>query len=387
MKAKFLGLIIVLAGATVAWLLLRTAPVAETKEKVRSAKVVQVINVTPNNYPVTLSAYGTVIPARRLIVRPEVTGRIESHHPSLVPGGRIKAGETLFKIDPSDYQIALRESKTALEEAQASIDLEAGRQTVAQREYEQLLIDLPDADINKALVLREPFKRQADALLDRSTAQLAKAELNLSRTTVPAPFNALVIEESIETGQLADSGTPLATLVGDDAFWVRTSIPLSELTAIKLPSSDQPGASAKVRVASSSGDDTSHDGKVVRLLGDLEEGGRLARVLVEVATPLDNNKAQPLLLGSYVRVDIDAGNIDNALEIPRYALREGDRLWIVDSNNQLVVREPKILWRNEDTVLTSDVLEDGESLIVSDLLSPLPGMDLAPQPSTTTPDH
>ncbi len=174
MKAKLTGIIIVLVGAAIAWLLLRSAPVAETKAKARSAKIVQVVDVTAKNHPVTLSAYGTVIPSRRLIVRPEITGRIESHHSSLVPGGRIEAGETLFKIDPSDYQIALREAKTALEEAQAEIDLEEGRQTVAQREYEQLLIDLPNAEINKALVLRQPFKRQADAGLERSTAQLAR---------------------------------------------------------------------------------------------------------------------------------------------------------------------------------------------------------------------
>ncbi|MGB6219429.1 efflux RND transporter periplasmic adaptor subunit [Haloferula sp.] len=387
MKAKLLGIVIILAGAAIAWLILRSAPVAETKEKKRSAKVVQVMEVTASDHPVTVSAYGTVIPARRLIVRPEITGRIESHHPALVPGGRISAGETLFKIDPSDYQIALREAKTSLEEAQAAIDLEDGRQTVAQREYEQLLIDLPKADINKALVLRQPFKRQADAVFERTTAQVAKAELNLSRTTVPSPFNALVIDESVEEGQLADSGTPLATLVGSDAFWIQTSIPLSELSAIQLPSPDQPGADAKVRVATASGGDSSHTGKVVRLLGDLEEGGRLARVLVEVANPLDGSDKQPLLLGSYVRVDIDAGTIPDAVEIPRYALRGGDRLWIADAENKLAVRDAEILWRSEESVLTRNIVGEGESLIVSDLLSPLPGMDLTPQPATTTSDR
>ena len=142
-----------------------------------------------------------------------------------------------------------------------------------------------------------------------------------------------------------------------------------------------------MRVATSNRGDTVHDGKVVRLLGDLEEGGRLARILVEVANPLESTKGQPLLLGSYVRVDIDAGTIPNAIEIPRYALREGDRLWVVDSNDKLAIRDPEILWRNEQSVLTTKVIAEDESLIVSDLLSPLPGMDLAPQPATTTTDR
>ena len=381
MKAKLLGLAIVLAGAVVAWLLLRTAPVAGTQEKKRSAKTVQTIQVTPRDHPVTVSAYGTVIPSRQLVVRPEITGRVTSQHPSLVPGGRIAADETLFTLDPSDYEIALREARTALDEAESDIAIEEGRQTVARREYEQLRKDLPDAEINRALVLREPFKQQAEAALERATAAVARAELDLSRSTVPCPFNALVIDESVETGQLADSGTPLATLVGADAFWVRVSLPLSELSAIRLPQGDQPGAEATIRIT---GEDAERKGRVVRLLGDLEENGRLARVLVEVKDPLEGT---PLLLGSYVRVEIEAGNIRGALEVPRFALREGDRLWISDAQNQLAVREPEVLWRNDDTVLTSDVIEDKESLIVSDLLSPLPGMELDPQPSTTTPDR
>lgn len=387
MKTKLLGTLILVAGAAISWFLLRSAPVAETKEKKRAAKVVQTIEVRPKDHPVTVSAHGTVVPARRLIVRPEITGRIISQHPSLVPGGRIPAGEILFTIDDSDYRIALRDARTALEEAEAEIALEEGRQNVARREYEQLLLDLPEAEINKALVLREPFKRQAEASFERAAAAVAKAELDLSRTTVPCPFNALVIDESVETGQLADSGTPLATLVGADAFWVQTSVPLSDLTAIRLPAAEQAGAKAEVRVSTANGTATTRTGVVTRLLGDLDEAGRLARVLVEVADPLDPAEGQPLLLGSYVRVEIDAGTISDALEIPRFALREGDRLWVVGPDNTLVIREPAILWRNEDSVLCSDVLESGESLIVSDLLAPLPGMDLAPQPSTTTPER
>lgn len=383
MKGKLLGILILIVGIAVAWALLHTAPVAEPKEKKRSAKVVQVIDLEPGEHPVTVTAYGTVIPSRRLIVRPEITGRIESQHPALVPGGHIPAGETLFSIDSSDYAIALREAKTTLEEAEAEIALENGRRVVAQREYEQLLSDLPEAEINRDLVLREPFKRSAEALFERATAQVAKAELNLTRTTVSSPFNALVIEESVEVGQLADSGTPLATLVGSDRFWIRTNIPLGELPAIQLPTGDRSGAKATVLVTSSSAKDASREGKVVRLLGDLEESGRLARVLVEIEDPLDSSQGPPLLLGSYVRVSIEAGRVSNAIEIPRFALREGNRLWVVGPDKRLVVREPEILWRSEDTILASDILEPGESLIVSDLLSPLPGMELDPQPSNT----
>jgi len=385
MKAKLLGLLILVTGGVGAWLLLRSAPVAETKAKTRSAKVVQTIGMAPADRAVTVAAYGTVVPARRLVVRPEITGRVLSHHPALVPGGRIAADETLFTIDDADYRIALRDARTALDEAEAEIALEEGRRTVARREYEQLLRDLPGAEINEDLVLREPFRQQAEAAVERAAAAVAKAELDLARTSVRSPFNALVLEESVETGQLADSGTSLATLVGSDVFWVQASVPLRDLGTVRLPAGDQPGAPATVRVATAGGEHLTRDGRVLRLLGDLDPAGRLARVIIEVPEPLDSGA--PLLIGSYVRVEIDAGTLPGALEIPRHALREGDRIWVVGEARELVIREPEILWRNEDSVFAANVLEPGESLIVSDLAAPLPGMALAPQPSTPPSDR
>ena len=386
MKRKPLGLIlaaiILIVAAGISWWLLRTAPVQETEEKPRAAKIVQTISPEAKSHPISVSAYGSVIPARSVTIRPEITGRIISQHPSLVPGGRISEGETLFNIDDSDYAIALREAKTSLEEARSEIDLEAGRQTIAKRELEQLRKDLPEAAINEALVLRAPFKASTEARLERATTSVEMAELNLARTAVTAPFNAVVIEESVETGQLSDPSSALVTLAGTDAFWIQASIPLSELKWIKLPSGEKPGADATVRLSDS---DLSWQGKVVRLLSDLEAEGRQARILVEVPAPLDSNEAQPLLLGTYVRVDIDSGTLEDALEIPRTALREGNRIWLVGEEKELIIRDAEILWRRENSVLICNIIESGETLIISDLNAPLPGMALSPEPVKTTP--
>lgn len=387
MKRKPLGLIIgvliLIVATIVSWWLLHTAPVQQTEEKPRSVKIVQTISPQPENHPISVSAYGNVIPARSLIVRPEITGRIVSHHPSLVPGGRIAEGETLLSIDSSDYRIDLREAQTSLAEAHSEIDLEAGRQTIAKRELEQLRKDLPAAAINEALVLRAPFKASTEARRERAASAVAMAELNLSRTTVAAPFNSIVIQESVETSQLADSSSALATLAGTDAFWIQASVPLSQLRWIRLPSDGKPGADATIELTSNADAPLTWKGKIVRLLGDLEAEGRQARVLVEVPSPLDSNPAHPLLLGSYVRVAIDSGTLENALEIPRAALREGNRIWLVSSANELIIRDAEILWKKENSVLITNNIEAGETLIVSDLTAPLPGMALNPKPVKT----
>ena len=88
----------------------------------------------------------------------------------------------------------------------------------------------------------------------------------------------------------------------------------------------------------------------------------------------------PLLLGSYVKVDIEAGNLAGVLTIPRSALREGNRLWLVGSDNLIRIAEPEILWTRPQTVLVPNILKEGERLVVSELKVALPGMEVDPQP-------
>ncbi|MBK1854790.1 efflux RND transporter periplasmic adaptor subunit [Verrucomicrobiaceae bacterium 5K15] len=380
-----LGVVILLLAGIVCWWLLRTAPVQKPEAKTRSAKIVQTVQLKPGDYPVSVTAYGSVVPARQLVVRPEITGRLVELHPKLVPGGRIAQGEVLFTIDDADYRIALSEAKTALAEAQSEVDIEAGRQAVAQRELEQLQKDLPDSVINKSLVLRQPFKNRTQALLDRAAAAVAKAELDLKRVRFRAPFNAVVIEESVEAGQLASSSEDMATIVGSDAYWIQASVPLSKLSWVKLPQGRQAGADVEIEQSSSAGAPLKWSGKVVRLLGDLEEAGRQARVLVEVPNPLDANPTQPLLLGSYVKVDIDAGVLKNSLSIPRSALREGDRVWLVGPEKKLIIHDAEVLWRRENTVVIKNDIAADQALIVSSLSAPAPGMALAPEAIATEP--
>ena len=185
---------------------------------------------------------------------------------------------------------------------------------------------------------------------------------------------------------LADSSSALVTLVGTDAFWVQASVPLSELKWIKLPTADQPGADAKILVSANDGPPLEWSGKVVRLLSDLEAEGRQARVLIEVPKPLDSNPAQPLLLGTYLRVEIDSGNLPDALEIPRTGLREGNRIWLVGPDKTLLIRDVEILWSREESVIISNTIAEGESLIISDLRAPLPGMALSPEPVQPSPE-
>jgi hypothetical protein len=119
-------------------------------------------------------------------------------------------------------------------------------------------------------------------------------------------------------------------------------------------------------------------GTVIKLLGDLETEGRMARILVEVKDPLGlkvKEKYQlPLLIGEYVRIEIEGRKLQNVYRIPRSALRDDANIWMATDDGRLEIRSVKILWRDAQTVLLGEGLEPNSRLIVSDLAAPVNGM-------------
>jgi hypothetical protein len=123
----------------------------------------------------------------------------------------------------------------------------------------------------------------------------------------------------------------------------------------------------------------SREGHVVRLLGDLDPVGRMARVLVEIDDPfnLEREEAKgelPLLVGAFVNVMIDAGSIDDVVEVPRKSVRDGDQVYVFGKERKLEIRKIQVVWRNSDSVLVKSGLEAGDQVIVSRMSTPVEGM-------------
>ena len=136
-------------------------------------------------------------------------------------------------------------------------------------------------------------------------------------------------------------------------------------------------------------------GRVVELLGDVTENGRMAQVLVSIADPLELKKPakgrRPLLLGEYVRVEIEGPELHDVIVVPRAAIREGSRVWVKDAGNQLEVRPVEIVLSRKETVLISRGLRDGDAIITSQVPAAIPGLPLQtveqpPSPVTAAPE-
>ena len=364
--------LIVIGGTVLSWLLVQTGPRVTTEEEVKAAKMVKVQELTPKRYPIFVAAHGTVIPARRVSIEPEVSGLILSQHPKLRPGGMIMEGELLFTVDTTLAAIAVEEASAAL--VQASINLEE-----ATRQHAEALRLASDALIPETeLASLLSAMRLQEAAHTRQKALVARSQEMLQRHVLKAPFNAWVLEENVEVGQRLDPGFSAATLVGSDEYWVQVSLPVDQIQHIQLPTDHQPGATAHVYTEMGDTKRLAAKGHVTALRSDLEREGRMARLIVSIQPP-EREVEAPLLLGSYVKVEIAAGELEQCLAIQESALRADQSLWVADKEDTLQIRPAKIRWTLEDTIYVAPVLEEGDRLIISPLKSGIPGTALNPQ--------
>jgi len=176
------------------------------------------------------------------------------------------------------------------------------------------------------------------------------------------------------------AGSPLGTLVGTDAFWVEVSVPLWDLRWIAVPRNGEKGPAVRLYHEAAWGPGVFRTGVVKRLAPELEPRGRMARLVVEVADPLclrPENKDKPvLMLDAYVRAVVQGSRLENVVELPRLALRDGDKVWVMDGEDKLAIREVGIVWRGRDAVCVDRGLAEGDRLVTSDIGAPVTGMPL-----------
>jgi RND family efflux transporter MFP subunit len=333
--------------------------------------------VHPEDHRVVVRAMGTVIPAREIVLKSRVSGEVTSIHPGFTPGGFLEKGSEILRIESEDYTLALARKKSAVADAEYALKLEQGYQDVAKREWELLNTGKPVDERDAELALRKPHLEKAKADLKAALAELQQAELDLSRTSIDAPFNATVRTKTVDVGSQVSPQDPLAELVGTDEYWIQASIPTERLSWISIPRNPNETGS-RVRVVYR--DSYERAGIVIKLLADLETEGRMARVLIMVRDPLGlqarGKKQPPLLIGEYVRVEIEGRQLKGVYRIPRTALRDDARIWIAAGQGKLEIRTVQTLWRDAQTVLLREGLQPEERLIVSDLPTPVQGMPL-----------
>jgi RND family efflux transporter MFP subunit len=298
--------------------------------------------VVANSGALPVRGNGTVRPRAEVELAPQVAGQVAWVSPSLVSGGRFARGDVLVRLDSADFVNAVAQARAQVAQDSVGVLEAAEEARIAREEYEQFAARRGLSGEPSPLVLREPQLQAARANLARSQAQLANAELALSRTRLTAPFDGVVRVEGVDEGAFAPVGLGLAQIYASDA--VEVLIPLTDRDAASLPGLFELRAENRSRTipatvtAEFGGRRYNWSGYVDRAETALDEVSRTIDVVVRVenpfrpGTPEDGaaagSGAPPLLVGQYVDVSIQGASGDFQV-VPRRALRPGNEVWAV----------------------------------------------------------
>ncbi len=365
------------AAGGLIFLIFNTEPTAERDGAVlQSASLVEVTQPAFGNFRPSITAMGTVRPAKEIALSARVAGEIVGISELFVPGGYVGASEPLLQLDDADYDIALQQAQSNLEQALADLEIEEAEQAAAAADYRRLQRELPPE--RRALVLREPQGRAARATVEAARAEVRQAELNLSRTRINAPFDAHVLRRDVNLGSQVAPGTALGRLIGLDTFWVEATVPISRLPWILVPSESDGGSSVEIRNRTAWPDDATREGRVVQLISELEGNTRLARLLVAVDDPLARNmpsNTPSLILGEYLEATIEGRELQDVAQLPREYVRADETVWLM-VDERLVIRPVSIVFQDDQFAYVDQGLAASDLVVTTRLATVREGLRL-----------
>jgi RND family efflux transporter MFP subunit len=371
--SNFIGFIVSIAvlaaGILGGMYFIKSQPEAQRRRPMSSmVPVVETVPFKVAEQTLKVDCLGTVIADTAASLQAQVNGRIIEINPRLVEGELVQKGDILVQIEEADYHLALAKAEASLLTAQTKLRIEEGQQDAVRHELELMGDNVSGS--HRDLMLREPQLKSAQAAVKSAELAVESAKLNLERTTIRAPYDAVVVRRNADEGDFASANKVLVELASTERYFIRASVPLNSLDS--LPKLGREAYSATVTLS----DGSQREAKTYKLLPDLSERGRMARILLTVDDPFGNLSGRQLLLGEYVRVAIEGEPVDSASLIERKYLRDGNVVWMIGQDNKLRILDAEVLQGYEDEMLIRVQGGQRMEIVTTDMTMAVDGMEL-----------
>ena len=377
-----LPLIIIATGSAVTTAMIVFRPQPPSTPTAERVVPVATMTVTSIDMNINVSSQGTVQPRTQTSIVAEVSGRVIAISDKLVSGGFFSEGEVMLNIDRADYEVAVDQARANLLTAQAQLAQQQAQADQAGREWDLSGRPRENAPV---LALRTPFLREAEARVLYSESELRRAQRQLDRTIVRAPYDALVREKSADIGQYLSTGAQIAEVFATDYAEIRLPLSDNDMTWLTLPKPGQlaPTDATKVTLHTSVAGKRHHwQADIVRTEGIVDSNSRMHYAVARVDDPygLQNPNGQlPLPAGTFVNADIEGNRVTGVFDIPLEALRNGNQVLVMDQELRLRQRQVNVIRSDADRVYVNEGLNDNDRVIVSPVPIPIEGMRVNPE--------
>ena len=360
----------------VAYGLVKTAPEPPQVEPEEVAISVRVLEAEKNRVQLEVISQGSVEPHQQSELIPEASGRIKWVSPNLVAGGYFAKDDALLRIDDRDYRSAVARGQAALTRARAEEEL--ARYELAR--MEELVKNKLTSQSSREVVLRN--YRIAKATLQDAKLALEQAKRDLWRTEVRAPYDGLVRNERVDIGQYITRGQSIASIYASDSIEVRLPVADRQLAYLDIPLGYrgeivEDRRSLVLLSTEYGGKLYEWQGQLVRTEAEIDSRSRMVTAVVRVRA--EDNPGQPELpIGLFVNAKIKGRWVENIVTLPRAALRNRNQVLIVDADNRLTFRTVEIMRHENDNILISNGIDDGEVINISPIQAVIEGMQVKP---------
>ena len=371
---------ILVVGGLIAVAMVKSRAPVPTRPTVEYAPLVRVVEVRPETRRLEVHTQGTVKARTETNLVAEVAGTIIRVSSGFNSGGFFEKGDVLVEIDASDYRVAVATAEGAVAQAKVRLETEEAQAEVAREEWAQL-----GTGGESPLATRELQLQEAEAALAAAQAVLEKARRDLARTKVRAPFAGRIRAKLADLGEYVAPGVPVASVYSVDFAEVRLPVPDADLAFLDLPV-DYRGAAAQepgpevVLYADFAGQRHSWNGRIVRVEGEIDRTTRMVHVVAQVEDPYGKHGGDdslPLAVGMFVEAEIMGSVAEDAIVVPRTALR-GERVLVVDGEDRLRFRDVDVLRVDRGYAIIVGGLDAGERVCVSTLEAVSDGMKVRP---------
>ncbi len=340
--------------------------------------VVQVMTISREAVPLTRDLPGRIAAVRTAEVRPRVSGILQER--VFQQGTIVKAGDVLYRIDPTLFRVAVASAKANLERAKAARVLaqqKADRQKELQKRNVSSAQEFDVAVANLA---------QAEAEVAAAQAGLDQATVNLDYTEVRAPISGRIGRALVTEGALVTTGEirPLAVIQQLDPVYADFTQSSTEVRRLRqdLAAGNiarvTPDAAA-VQLLFDDGESYAHKGKL--LFSEASVDATTGQITLRAEFPNPKNE---LLPGLYVRVRIEQGRVDQAIAIPQQAvMRDASgaaQVYVLGEGDVAQTRQIELGQVTGDRWLVRGGLQPGDRIIVEGFQKMAPGAKVVPQP-------
>ena len=317
---------------------------AETKSVIRPVKVVEIAR-TGNSRELEYS--GSVKSRTEMNLGFRVAGKVTERLVDI--GDRVKPGDVLARMDPTDYKLAVNSATASLAAAEKAVETA----DLANRRAHTLFKKdaVPKAQVEQTQLTYD----QAVSTRDAAAAALDQAKNQLSYADLKSDRDGIVTAVSADRGQVVAAGTPVLTVVADDQKEVQIAVPENDIAEFAI--------GKRVKAKFWSDDKLVLSGKVREVSGSADPQSRTFSVRVS----LPNDQRVLLGMTATVVAEVTAGAEKVTVPLSALAEKDGSKIvWTVDRTAATVhSRSIKVADFTDDGVGVSDGLKPGDIVVAA----------------------